>query len=207
MPHAVPVTTSPPSSALDEIRALSRPFAALFGFLFFTMAVAAICLIIATIFYTGPSFRFSVDSVSADRKELSIVAPQNLTEQVLATSVAISDLPLKTRLVGIVSIGTLQWGSLTMIFFYFRSLFRLYERGVVFAQSNVVQIRWLGFWLIAWGFAPAVGHQLCQIIGVHDEGWFRLSSVVAIVVGGLLYVIGRVVNLGREIEQDRASFV
>jgi len=202
MPHAVPLTVGPPSSALDEIRSLSRPFAYLFGFLFCAMALIAICAMLTTLFYSGQAFR-----ISPDHTVISIVGPSQLTPDVLANSVAVSDLPLQARLLGVVTLGILQWGSLTMIFFHFRALFRLYERGVVFADANVLRIRWLGFWLIVWGLAPTVGHQLCEIAGVHDEGWFRLSSVAAVVLGGLLYVIGRVVDLGREIEQDRASFV
>lgn len=202
MPHVVPFAENPSSSALDEIRSLSRPFATLFGLLFYAMACIALFAILATLFYSGQSLR-----ISPDHTMISIVAPSQLSAEILAKSVAVADLPLQTRLVGIVTLGLLQWGSLTMIFCHFRELFRLYERGVVFAEANVVRIRWLGFWLIVWGVAPTVGHQICEIAGVHDEGWFRLSSVAAVVLGGLLYVIGRVVALGREIEQDRASFV
>jgi len=202
MPHAVPLSQSAPSSALDEIRSLSKPFAFLFGLLFYAMALITLSAILATLFYSGQSLR-----ISPDHTMISIVAPARITAEVLANSIAIADLPLQTRLVGIVTLGILQWGSLTMLFFHFRELFRLYERGVVFAPANVVRIRRLGFWLIVWGLTPTLGHQICEITGVHDEGWLRLSSVAAVVLGGLLYVVGRVVDLGREIEQDRASFV
>lgn len=200
MPHAVSLSSAPHSSALDEIRSLSRPFAALFGFLFLAMLTVCIASIAAALFYGGPSLRMTPDHTSL------LIIP-DLTEQVLASTTAIGDMPLKTRLVGIVSLGILQWGSLTMIFFQFRELFRLYERGVVFAAANVACIRRLGFWLIVWGIAPTIGHQLCELASVYDEGWLRASSIAAVVLGGLLYVIGRVMNLGREIELERASFV
>ena len=35
------------------------------------------------------------------------------------------------------NLGLLQWGSLAMILFYCRNLFRLYEQGDVFAPENV----------------------------------------------------------------------
>jgi hypothetical protein len=200
MPHAVSLTSSPMSSAVDEIRSLSRPFALLFGFLFFAMLLVCVCLTLAALFYSGESLRMTPEHTRLD------IMPE-LTAQELATTVAVGDMPLTTRLVGIVSLGILQWGSLTMIFFQFRELFRLYEKGIVFADVNVACIRRLGFWLIVWGIAPTIGHQLCELTGVYDEGWLRASSMAAVVLGGLLYVIGRVMNLGREIEQERASFV
>jgi Protein of unknown function (DUF2975) len=200
VPHTVSLPSAPASSAIDEIRSLSRPFATLFGFLFLSMLTVCVAFILAALFYSGASLRMTPDHTQL------LIMP-DLTEQVLASTIAIADMPLKTRLVGIVSLGMLQLGSLTMIFFQFRALFRLYERGIVFATDNVACIRRIGFWLIVWGAAPTIGHQLCELTGVYDEGWLRASSIAAVVLGGLLYVIGRVMNLGREIELERASFI
>ena len=205
MPHAVSVSPDFSNSALERIRSLSRPFRMLFSGLFIGFVCICVCLVLATLLYNGPHFRLSNDLVQQGQGHMLFVAEP--TEEVLTTSVAIGDVPMKKRLVGIVSLGILQWGSLIMIFLHFRELFRLYERGLVFSHANVVCIRRIGFWLILWGLAPTVGHQLTVWVGVNDTGWFRMSSVAGVVLGGLLYVIARVMNLGRVIEQEKARFV
>ncbi len=201
MPYAaMDQITDATASATVQIRTLSRPFSVGFGVLAAGMLALTIIVISAALFYDGPHLRLSNDHVN-------LMVKTELTDELLASSIAFGDIPLKGRLVGIFTLGILQWGALVMIFLGARRLFRLYEQGVVFAAANVECIRQIGFWLILWGVAPAIGHQITLLAGVHDEGWLRASSMAGVILGGLLFVIARVMNLGREIELDRASIV
>jgi hypothetical protein len=189
-----------PTGALDQIRRLSRPFSILFSGLLLSMATIWLVMFTATLFYDGPHVRLSNDFTL-------LMFTAELTEKVLDSTIALSDIPIKSRLVGIFTLGILQWGSLMIIFFQFRELFRLYGDGLVFEHANIVCIRRIGIWLMIWGIAPTIGHQVATLFSVHDEGWFRFSSVAAIIFGGILQVMARVMKLGREMQLEQARFI
>ena len=77
----------------------------------------------------------------------------------------------------------------------------------MFAPENVTCIRHLAVWLIVWGAAPAISHQIATLNGLMDQGWLKASSLGGIFLGGFLFVLAKVIDLGREIENDRARYI
>jgi hypothetical protein len=120
--------------------------------------------------------------------------------------VPLSAFPFPQRLAGAASF-TLMWSPAILVVAHLRGLFALYAEGIVFAQENAWRIRRIGLWLIAWAAAPTAGHLLVTAAGILDRGWLRASSVHALILGVLLLVIAQVMELGRQIEQERSEFV
>ena len=121
--------------------------------------------------------------------------------------VRLSDLPLVTRLA-----GAAGWSIVSVpfvcIFWHLRGLFELYARGIVFATRNAVHLKRIGLWLIAYPFANYACNALFWLAGGADKAsWFHLFQLQALVLGAIVYVIAQVMEFGREIEEERDSFV
>jgi len=121
--------------------------------------------------------------------------------------VPFASLPLPTRLA---YAATLILDAAPVLFAlrHLRSLLRRYAAGVVFATECGVHIKRIGLWLVAYGVAPFLGHQLVVLAGHGvDMDWFHASEVQALILGAVLFVIAQVMQVGSEIEQDRDGFV
>ncbi|HEY4940634.1 MAG TPA: DUF2975 domain-containing protein [Rhizomicrobium sp.] len=121
--------------------------------------------------------------------------------------VRMSDLPAITRLAG--AVGWLIVSvPLVFIFWHLRGLFGLYARGIVFATQNALHLKRIGLWLIAYPFANYVCNALFWLAGGADKAsWFHLFQVQALVLGAIVYAIAQVMEFGREIEQEKDSFI
>jgi hypothetical protein len=94
------------------------------------------------------------------------------------------------------------------MFWLLRALFRLYAQGVVFARENASLIKWAGLCLIADAFAPFICHVALGATGYEiDRNWFHFEGVQELILGGLVVVIAQVMQVGREIEEERGQFV
>jgi hypothetical protein len=119
----------------------------------------------------------------------------------------VSGLPLLQRLAHI-PVGLINFVPPLVIFWSLRRLFALYGRGVVFAPDNARCIRWIGAALAANAVAPFLGVQFLTALHlVIDRQWMHAYSLQELILGGVVYVIAMVMQVGHEIEEDRSQFV
>lgn len=180
-----------------QIRMLSRFFALLFGalsvlFLAYVLMLCGAALIENPYFYINPMGVYLQTSGM----------PPDVPDVVLLTA-----LPLWHRAFLTVCLVAMYWPGL-MAFLNVRALFRLYAAGVVFAAENARRFRHIGLWLIAYALARGAGQLVMRLTDTAiDRNWFHEWEVHAVILGGLLFVISLVMEVGREIEQERAEFV
>ncbi len=121
--------------------------------------------------------------------------------------VAVNTLPLVQRLAHVAA-GVLVFGPKLAIFWSLGRLFGLYGQGVVFARANAHHIKWIGIWLAADAAAPFAVHLILNALHMAiDQRWAHLASLQELVLGGVVWVIAQVMEVGREIEEDRGQFV
>jgi ABC-type xylose transport system permease subunit len=117
-----------------------------------------------------------------------------------------SDQPLGTHVTGAV-----DWAiGLAPVFFvlwHLRKLFRLYAEGVVFAPSNATHLKHIGLWLIVYPFAKFVANMVFQLGGGTDHTWIHASELQALLLGLIVTAIAQVMEFGRDIEQEKDSFI
>jgi hypothetical protein len=95
-----------------------------------------------------------------------------------------------------------------LIFHHLRALFALYGRGVVFARENAAHILWIGVWLVAHAADPFLCHLALGAAGLEvDHRWAHFGSLQELGLGALVFVVAQVMQVGREIEEEREQFV
>ncbi len=185
--------SAPETPAQRRVRLGSRALAWLFTGLLTLSSAILVTALVTMLFYKGELVRIGPDNCYIGE------GPPN--------SVAFGSLPLPHRLIyGLV--GIVRATSIIMLFWSARGLFRLYARGRVFAPANAAQFRRIGVWLCAYALSPFVCHLFLAATGYEiDRNWAHMASVQAFVLGLLVFVIGQVMQVGREIEEDREAFV
>lgn len=181
------------TTAQRRVRLGSRALALLFtGLLVLSAAILAAALA-AMLFYKGELVRIGPDNCYIGD------GPPN--------SVAFGSLPLPHRLIYCL-VGIVRATPIIMLFWSLRSLFGLYARGRVFSPDNGRGFSRIGGWLCAYALSPLVCHLFLSATGYEiDRNWAHMASVQALVLGLLVFVIGQVMRVGREIEEDREAFV
>ena len=185
--------TAPETAAQRRVRLGSRALAWLFTGLLSVSVTILIAALAAMLFYKGQLLRIGPDNCYIGD------GPPN--------TVAFGSLPLVHRLVYCL-VGIVRATPIIMLFWSLRGLFRLYARGEVFAPANAAQFRRIGMWLCAYAVSPFACHLFLAATGYEiDRNWAHMASVQAFVLGLLVFVIGEVMRVGREIEEDREAFV
>lgn len=181
------------TSAHRRVRLGSRALAWLFtGLLALALLVLAAALA-TMIFYEGELVRIGPDNAYLGG------GPAN--------SVAFSSLPLFHRLVYCL-VGIVRATPIIMLFWSLRRLFGLYAVGRVFEPENGRCFSHIGGWLCAYSLAPFACHVVLSATGYEiDRNWAHLASLQAFILGLLVLVIGEVMRVGREIEEDRKAFI
>lgn len=170
-------------------RALAWLFTGLLGLAVIVLAVALVTMI----FYKGELVRIGPDNAYIGG------GPAN--------SVAFGSLPLVHRLIYCL-VGIVRATPIIMLFWSLRTLFRLYARGQVFERENSRCFSLIGGWLCAYAVSPFICHLFLSSTGYEiDRNWAHMASVQAFILGLLVLVIGQVMRVGREIEEDRKAFV
>ena len=90
--------------------------------------------------------------------------------------------------------------------FHLRQLFALYARGEVFGEGNIGHLKRFGLWLAATGVVVNVADPLFPTITGEPARGFS-NAVMALVYGGMTYVVARVMELGRQADAERKEFV
>ncbi|MGR4863430.1 DUF2975 domain-containing protein [Caulobacter sp. LARHSG274] len=189
--RSTPKTTETP--AQRRVRLGSRGLEILFTALFGLCVLVALAAFATMLFYKGELVRIGPDNCYIGE------GPAN--------SVAFGSLPLIHRLVYVL-VGVVRATPIIMIFWSLRGLFRLYARGQVFAPANAAQFRRIGVWLCVYALSPFACHLFLSATGYEiDKNWAHMASLQAFVLGLLVFVIGQVMQVGREIEEDREAFI
>lgn len=119
----------------------------------------------------------------------------------------VDTLPLLQRLAHM-PVGLLNAAPTLIILFGLNRLFGLYRRGVVFASQNAAWLKLIGAGLVFSAVAPGLGYFALNSFDLAiDRNWLHGSTFQALVLGGMVYVIAEVMQLGREIEEERSQFV
>jgi len=181
------------TAAQRRVRLGSRALAWLFTGLLTLSATILVAALAAMLFYKGELVRIGPDNCYIGD------GPPN--------SVAFGSLPLPHRLIYCL-VGIVRATPIIMLFWSLRSLFGLYARGRVFSPENGRSFSRIGGWLCAYALSPFVCHLFLSATGYEiDKNWAHMASVQAFVLGLLVFVIGEVMRVGREIEEDREAFV
>lgn len=129
------------------------------------------------------------------------VAPTGpLPMPVLAAGFLVSLLPLAVVVFGLLSL---------------RTLFVLYENGIIFAGENVRCFRRLGYAFIAWVFATILHTPLLSIVltATNPPGEKALvlqvgsPHLTTLITGGIVLLIAWVMDEGRKLEDEQAHTV
>jgi hypothetical protein len=181
-----------------RIRWTSRGLAALFTLLFFAYGLIVTTMLLAFL------IPFAGDHLALGPKGGLI----HFGESPLPPAyVAIETLPLVQRLAHVPA-GMLIAAPVLVIFWSLRQLFRLYARGVVFAPENAGHLKRIGACLALHAAAPLMAHLFLNGLGMAiDQNWMHGYSLQELVLGGVVYVIAQVMQVGREIEEERSQFV
>lgn len=188
------VAAPPPESAAQRrVRLGSRGLARLFTGLFGMFAAIMVVGLAAMLFYDGEMLRMGPSGTYVGGGP--------------ADTVAFGSLPLDQRLVYVV-VGAVRYVPVLMLFWHLRALFTAYAVGQVFSRGAGVTFGRIGAWLTAYALTPLLCHLVLDATGYEvDKQWLHLASVQAFVLGLLVMVIGQVMQVGCEIQEDREGFV
>jgi hypothetical protein len=162
----------------------------------FIVALFTTVLIIGAIFYKGSYVFVTPEGVLFGREVTTMPGV-----------IPISSVGIRYRIGGAFAIFT-QMTPAILVLANLRGLFRLYTKGTVFAHENAQRIKRIGIWLIVYAVAPFISVMLLTLAdSAIDRRWFHLDEVQALLIGIILFVISQVMEVGREIEQERDEFI
>jgi len=186
---------APDPRPLRRLRLYSRLLALLLAAIAALFTIAAAAVLLAMLAYDGPLLQIGPASMLIGDE----AAPPGY--------VPFGSLPLLQRLVYI-GVGVARTAPEVLILVRLRTLFALYSRGVVFARANAECIRDVGLCLVLDATLPFACHLLLSATGNEiDRVWFHFASLQELVLGVLVSVIASVMQVGREIEEERSQFV
>lgn len=192
---SAPASVQIGSDAVRRLRTWSRIFVAVFGIALAVSTTLLVVAVLAILFYRGDHLQIGATSAWIGNPP----GPKGF--------VAFASLPLAQRLAYAV-VAAVRAAPSVLLFWNLRELFRLYERGVVFAGDNIRRIRLAGAWLVADALAPLVCHLALKATRMEiDHGWAHALSLQELMLGGVVFVVAQVMQLGREIEEEREQFV
>jgi hypothetical protein len=200
-----PIPTAPPVEPPPHrrIRWASRALAVLFGVIFVGYCLFATAMVLAFLVpYAG-------DHITIGPKGMMLYLGPEPAHPVVSPSgyVPVAGLPLLQRLAHVVVSPLVILPGL-MIFWNLGRLFRLYSRGVVFSEANARLIKQIGLWLCADSVAPLFTTSILAAVHMRiDQNWFHADTIPEILLGGVVYVIGMVMQVGHELEQEQEQFV
>ncbi len=183
---------------LERIRRLSRPLEGLFVGLFVIGAVLLAVAVVAVLTYAGDRLQIRPGGMQIYVEAAVPPPPPGWT--------TVGVIPL-VRKVALATSACLMMGPALAILWQLRRLFRLYGSGQVLGAENARIIGLIAGWLVAYAVAPTLGHIVVEAAGFDDEGWLRLDSLQALVLGLILFVMARVMRWGAEVADDAARFV
>jgi hypothetical protein len=185
-------TAMPPQHSL---RLLSRWLAVLFTVFAALQILWVLAAWAATLFFS--------DHMVATASGFSVFTGK---PPIIPGGVLYASQPVLTRGAGMIIIA-MATVPLLMMFWELRGLFRLYARGIVFARDNAIYLKHTGLCLVAYPVAQIAGNLVFRLAGGLDRSWFHFEFVYALVLGLIVTLIAQVMEFGREIEQEKNSFI
>ena len=124
------------------------------------------------------------------------------------------NLPTWSRMLGL-AVSLVPTSILMYATMQLSKLFRLYERGDIFARDNVRQYRSLGWSLIALGIAKFLNHTALSIVlTIHRPAGQRMLSiginsddVFLALIGMVVLTISWVMDEARKIEEEQSLII
>jgi hypothetical protein len=193
--HISPIPDMPTTPAHRRVRAVSGAFVVLFTIMLALMVAYALVGDAAILLYPGDRLKIGPTSawIGSGAGPPGYV-PFSALEPVQRLAYALAHV--------------VRCAPAAFLFWHLRGLFRLYSQGVVFAPQNARHVQWAGVALIADALAPLVCHLALSATGMEiDRRWAHVTSLQTLVLGGLVIVIAQVMQVGREIEDERSQFV
>jgi hypothetical protein len=190
--------------ALARIRTLSRPIV-----LLATIALAAAVLvptaqILVILFF--PNHLGSLSSfLSFNGWGVGLLMVGTDSHLPGGTFVPLDSLGLEQRCAVAALLGLCAICS-ALALFQLRSLFALYSRGIVFAETNIRRIKAFGMWLVLAAIAANVAGRLYLWV-THAAVDGTPNAALIVVLGVMIYVIAHVMELGREADLERKDFI
>jgi hypothetical protein len=183
----------------ERLRRRARILAALFSGLFWLVALSVAAMLAAALFYRGYNGAFGPTG--------GLLTFPGPIDPLPPGYIYMADLALPYRL-GMLFAGITQFGPAVMVMYHLRGLFRLYARGIVFAEANARAFKRMGQWLIAYAVTPFLSVEILTLLHlVIDRAWFHNTEIYSLGLGIVLFIIAEVMEAGREIEQERDEFV
>jgi len=194
-------TPMPDEKAIRQVRHLSRPFLILLSIALALVVLIQIPQIIALLFFFhGNGAWHAVVSCSASGINLSIFARPDHSPDVMVESLSFGQRSVLALLAALCAVC----GG--MAIFHLRQLFALYCRGAVFTEDNIRHIKRFGLWLAVAGVAVnGAGRVFFVVTGQHAHG--IANAAMAVIFGGMIYVVGWVMDLGRQADEERKGFI
>src|ERR1700685_69301 len=185
---------------LSRLRRLSRPFMILLSIALGLLVLVQSFEIAAILFFFHGGAWHAVVSFSASGINLSVFADSDHVPGVSLESLAFRQRAMLALL------GVLCTTCAAFAISHLRELFALYSKGVVFDEMNVRHMKLFGCWLVVASVAVNLsGRAFFAVTGepAHDTA----NAAMAVVYGGMIYVIARVMELAREADEERRAFV
>ncbi len=187
-------------SALRQLQRLSHPFVILLSIALGLLVLFQISVIAMLFFFHGGGAWHAAVSFSASGINLSIFASPEHSPDVALESLAFGQRAMLALLAALCA----TCGGL--VIFHLRQLFALYSRGVVFSEDNIRHIKRFGLWLVvAAVVVNGSGRVFFIVTGQHAHD--TANAAMALIYGGMTYVIARVMELGRQADEERKEFV
>ena len=181
-----------------RIRRLSRPLEWLFAGLFGLGTLLLFIAVVAVLAYGGDRLQIRPGGMQIYIEAAVPPPPAGWT--------TVGVIPFHRKL-ALAASACLMIVPALAVLWQLRRLFRLYASGVILKTENARVIGLIADWLIAYAVAPTVGHFLVEAAGFDDEGWLRIDSLKALVLGLVLFVIARVMLWGADVADDASRFV
>jgi hypothetical protein len=187
-------------NALRQLQCLSHPFVILLSIALALLVLFQVFVIVMLFFFhQGGTWQAAV-SFAASGINLSVFASSIHSPDVSLDSLSFGQRAILALLAALC--GTCGG----FVIFHLRHLFALYSRGVVFAQDNIRHINRFGLWLVvAAVVVNGSGRVFFVVTGQHAHD--TANAAMALVYGGMTYVIARVMELGRHADEERKEFV
>ena len=186
-------------NALRAVRRLSRPFLILLTIALGLVVLVQVPQILAILFFPGSDALHASVGSSESGIGLSIWGHDQ------PPGVALDSLSFGQRS-AVALLAALCATCSGLALFHLRQLFALYSRGEVFTRGAVSHIKWFGLWLAVAGIVINVADRLFPVITGEPSHGFA-NAAMGVVYGGMTWVVARVMELGRQADQERREFI
>jgi hypothetical protein len=186
--------------AMRQLQRLTHPFRSVLSFALGLLVLFQIFVIIVLFFFHGSGAWHAAVSYSASGINLSIFASPDDSPNVALESLAFGQRAMLALLAAVCATCS------GFVIFHMRQLFALYSRGVVFTEGNIRHIKRFGLWLVvAAVVVNGSGRIFFVVTGQHAHD--TANAAMALIYGGMVYLIARVMELGRQADEERNEFV